>query len=226
MFGCGVSVEAVEGEDPRVEIIDGGSGATGVAVCCLQKHFEERKRMKRRIKTLAVIAAVSLFAGMMVSCASVEAAGGQEIGGEVVAKLEAEDGDLHTFGNGGDEPAVWTNSAVASGAGYVKNIGFAQGYMEVTVPAGIEAGAYGVTLVWSGSESGEVSLVVNADGDSPVTKTASYSRDGSEWEMEDPQYLQIFTPEAGVTLKGGDKLRIQNASDGNWIHIDTIYLFK
>ncbi|MDR3284792.1 MAG: hypothetical protein LBS97_06410 [Treponema sp.] len=183
--------------------------------------------MKARIGTFAAIAAAALLVGaVMVSCVSLKAADAEEIGGEVVAKIEAEDGDLHTYGNGGDEPAVFTNSFIASGAGYVKNIGYSQGYVEVTVPAGVEAGAYGVTLAWSGSESGEVSVTVNADGGSPVTKTVDYYRDGHEWEMEDPQYLQVFTPATGLTLKGGDKLRIQNASDGNWIHIDTIYLFK
>jgi hypothetical protein len=160
------------------------------------------------------------------------------IGGDFVAKMEAEAGKLTKIATTGDLPGVYTGG-VASGRAYVKNIGELQGFVDLTVPADVKEGAYGLTLVWTGSATGTVAVTINPtddkapNADSPATKEIAYKRSGDEWDMNDPQYLKIFTPgEEGIPqIESGDIIRIHNAKLGDpdqskWICLDVVYLSK
>jgi hypothetical protein len=154
------------------------------------------------------------------------------VGGAVVAKIEAESGKLTSLNNG-DQPAIYTGGA-ASGRSFVKNIGELQGYVDLTVPAGVTEGAYGLTLVWSGSATGTVAVTINpATVDSPATKVMAYIRSSDEWDMNDPKYLKMFEPEEEEIpqIKAGDIIRIHNARLGDaqvskWLHLDVVYLWR
>lgn len=154
-----------------------------------------------------------------------------KLGGKIIAVMEAENGELVHLGPWGS-PVILRNSGVASGGAYVKEMSLYHGYVEVTVPDTVQAGAYSLALGWSGSSTGLVTVTVNAGKIDEQIIKMNFNRNGEDWDMKDPQYLTVT---AGTSFKPGDKIRVHSgfagesgtpqSYSGGHINLDAVYLF-
>lgn len=123
--------------------------------------------------------------------------------------LEAEDGALTPAGG---NPVTAENEAASNGK-YVHDIGLNQGYLTLTAPKDIASGTYTLTLEYSSSTNGTVSVIV---GDSDVYQ-ADYALTNFNWD-----YVSGTVSVPGVKLSAYDKIKIQDAKDNCWIWLDCV----
>lgn len=122
--------------------------------------------------------------------------------------LEAENGVLTP--NGGNP--VMEEAVKASNGKFVHDIGFSQGYVELTVPEDVSGGKYTLLFRYSSGTDGEVSLKVNGS-----EYIAEYTCTDESWAFV-PNYISM----KNVSLKAGDVIRVSDAKDGCWIWLDCI----
>lgn len=128
-------------------------------------------------------------------------------------RIEAESGLIQEVEGTSDKPGV-VNEGGASEGKVVKNIGLTQGSVEVTVPGDVKEGRYDLKLCYSSATSGSVNVWVN-----DRQYTVNYAKTNDDWSFQ-PESLLI----GSLTLKAGDRIKLQDALASCWIWADYFYL--
>ena len=123
--------------------------------------------------------------------------------------LEAEEGQLTPLEGA---PAV-SEAPAASNGQYVHDIGLNQGYLTLTAPKDIASGMYTLTLKYSSSTNGTVSVIV---GDSDEYQ-ADYMLTNYNWD-----FVSNTVSIPGVKLSAYDTIKIQDARGDCWLWLDCI----